>query len=383
MFRPVPTALLAAPLLALLTLVLAARDGGAQIQPAAAAVYTVPGIAVEATAETTDLARDSAFADGQRQAAAALFQRLGVGPTQVDPATLSDADLAGLVQGFQIDNERTSPGRYVAELTFRFRPEAVRAMLNSRGVAFNEATPAAVQPVVLLPVYRDGEGARLWGGANAWHAAWLENSSAAEAVSVIVPFGDLRDVGAINAEQAVAGDPQALQAINELYQADEAVVVVAEPHSWTLSVTLSRYGADMLPRTTVFSVPGDPSDPTVLRQAIEQTVARLLQDRGAASPAVASAAPPVPGGAMPPGVSGSSTLTLRVPLASRDDWFRTQQSLSRVTLVSGVRLLSLSVREVLVEVDYAGSQDQLRSALAGQGLVLEQGASGPELRPGF
>ena len=358
----------------------AARYADAQMQPADAAVYTIPGIAVEATADTTDLARDIAFSDGQRQAAAALFQRLGVAPAQLDPATLSDLDLAGLVQSFQIASERTSPGRYAADLTVRFRPDAVRSLLRSRGIVFTEAAPAAsTQLSVLLPVYRDADGARLWDPTNAWHEAWLGNASLAEAVPLVVPFGDLRDVQAIDAQRAIDGDTQALQAVNDLYEADETVVAIAEPQSWTLAVTLIRYGADMLPRTAVFSVPGDPSDPTVLRQAIEQSVARMLEDRSVAAASPAPATPPAPGTA-PQTFAGSATVTLRVPLASRDDWFRTRQGLSRVSLVSDVRLLSLTVREVMVELDYVGSPDDLRSALASQGLVLEEGAAGPELR---
>ena len=380
MIRPVRRARLVAPILVLLSLVTAARHTGAQVQPTDAAVYTIPGIVVEATADTTDLARDLAFSDGQRQAAASLFQRLGVAPTQLDPAALSDLDLAGLVQSFQIASERTTPGRYAADLTVRFRPEAVRSLLRSRGIVFSETAPAASSQLsVLLPVYRDADGTRLWDPTNAWHEAWLSNASLAEAVPLVVPFGDLRDVQAIDADRAIAGDSQALQTVNELYDADETVVAIAEPQSWTLAVTLTRYGADMLPRTAVFSVPGDPSDPTVLRQAIEQSVARMLEDRSAAAAGPALAPPSVPGTA-PQTFAGSATVTLRVPLASRDDWFRTRQGLSRVGLVSDVRLRSLTVREVLVELDYVGSPDDLRSALASQGLILEEGAAGPELR---
>ena len=367
---------------------------GVAAQTSGSELFLVEGVAVDATGDTTEIARNLAFTQGERQALATLLERLGVSAGQIDPQSLSEAELAGLVQSFQVVSERTSPGHYVGQLTYQFRPEAVRSMLQSNGIGFADTVS---RPVVVVPVYRDGADVRLWEGTNAWHQAWLEAPMAQGTVPMVVPYGDLQDVAAINQGQALAGDLAPLQEIAEVHQAGGTMVVLAEPQPQALSVTVSAQAVDWLPGRTVLTVDGDPTDPLVLQRAVAETIARVeghwqsatLTHSGVGTPSGAGlpATGPQPdgsatGSAVPasPAAQGGSELVVVVPIVRREDWFLIQQRIAQVPTVATARVVSLTIREATLRLSYSGTQEQLRLALAQYGLSLQSGPMGPELR---
>lgn len=348
-----------APLVALLAFVLGASPVAAQ----ATGVFTVSDVAVDVTGATASEARERAFAEGQRLALGRLLDRLGVDPSQLDPAGLSDAETARLIQGFQVDEESTSGGRYVATLTYDFRPEEVRRLLIGRAIGFAET---ASKPVVVVPVYRSDAGPRLWDSPNPWLEAWLDVSGDERLVPVIVPFGDLADVRDVSVEEALSGDRAALGAIAERYGAGGALVAVAEPRGDALAVTLNRYDAESGDAATALTV--EPAaDPSAQWAAAVAGSVAALEETWRARTRIQS--------------GERSTLALLVPLnGSGDRWFAIQSRLRRVPTLVAARVVSLSPQEAVVELDYVGSEQQFHLALAQQDLAIDQGFHAPQLR---
>ncbi len=385
-----------AALLLLVSLTFSIADVRAQQAPAEVdRIFTVTDIAVDETAETTALARERAFAVGQRAAVGQLYEHLGVGPEAPDPASLSDADLARITQGFQVQEERTAPGRYIAVLSFTFLPEEVRGLLRTSGVGFVDTVS---EPVLIVPVLRDGLATRLWDSPNPWLDAWLDYSDRGRLVPVAVPFGDVADVTDLSVDAALAGDRLAIRTIADRYGANDAAVVIAEPMATGLSVVVNRYSA--AGDTTVVLNADTAADASAGYADAVAAVADWLEDdwrnraRSVAAPATGPAvaptvdplAPPAaaPGVAAPasaplPAIGGTPVL---VRLNGQRDWIQIRDRLSRVPGLPGLTILSLSPTEAVIQLQ-AGSADQLRVALQQQGLTLTQGATGLELRRAF
>ncbi len=135
------------------------------------------------------------------------------------------AEIGDLVRDFAVNGEKTSAVRYLANLSVRFRPDDIRALLRSAGVPFAETMS---KPVVVLPLLKSGAALQLWEETNPWRQAWaaLDRDGL---VPFVVPVGDLEDVVAIDAERAQAGDRQALAAIADRYKAGSVIVATAEP----------------------------------------------------------------------------------------------------------------------------------------------------------
>src|SRR5215471_10612918 len=190
-------------------------------QTRSSSVYTVTDVAVDATAQSAVQAREIARADGERRAFRTLMERLTPKQDWSRLPKVTDSDLFALVQDFEVTSERSSTVRYLATLTFRFRAEPVRRLLRDRGIAFAE-TPS--KPLVVLPVFSAGNRAVLWEDPNPWRAAWGHQSAREGLVPVQVPAGDLAAVQAIDTQQALKRDKDALAAIGRRYENADVVV---------------------------------------------------------------------------------------------------------------------------------------------------------------
>ncbi|WP_439580349.1 hypothetical protein [Elioraea sp.] len=101
---------------------------GAVLPALARGGFVIRDVRVEASADTPIAARETAHREGFRLA----WQRLleAEAPDQVGRlATLPDAELDRLINGFEIEREHVTTSRYSAVMTVFFRPEPVRALL--------------------------------------------------------------------------------------------------------------------------------------------------------------------------------------------------------------------------------------------------------------
>ena len=109
-------------LLAAVIIIVYAAVSAAEIED----VFTVADIRVDEVAEggAAD-ARTIALAKGERRAFSELMRRLTVRGDHNRLPQLGSEAISGLVQDLSIANEKNSRVRYLADLTYRFKPGAV------------------------------------------------------------------------------------------------------------------------------------------------------------------------------------------------------------------------------------------------------------------
>ena len=346
---------------------LSAGFAGTPAAQMAAEPFTVTGVAVDVSAATTSAARDLAFDEGARIAFGRLVEGFA-GPTAAaDVATMQADEIGVLIQAFEVEEERTSPGRYRATLTYIFREDSVRAMLGPDVVPATDPAIASrpAPPVLILPVFSGAEGTRLWDSPNPWHEAWLDYDGSRSTVPIIVPFGDLADVGDVDVERALAGDTEALAAIRDRYGAASTVVAVAEPGDTRVTLRLERYGAMQDLGITTINMANEQSLSGALWAAVGRVADQLATDWRTVSTAP---------------VGPTHALTVRIPLEGNRAWFRIRSRLNAIPALVDADVASLSPREAVVELAYRGEEGDFLTALRRQGLVLSEGALAPELR---
>ena len=358
-------------------LLLLACAGGAAAQQSQNNRFVVSDVEVDVSAERTTDARDRAFAEGQRIALGRLVAELTNLPGPFDTSTLTDDQIAGMVQGFQVDSESVSAGRYRASLTYVFQQGPVRQLIEQAALTYAPPTgprPSdqpvdrrviASGPVLILPVVRFDGSDRLWDSPNPWLDAWLNYDGVSGGPEIVVPFGDLADVSDITAEGAVAGDRPSLLRIADRYGVDEALVAVAEVSGGGLAVILTRHGPYGEIPPVLVTVDGDGAAPPYA-QAVDRVAAVI----GDLAPGVSAEVPSGP----------SNSIAVLVPLRVEADWFQIVRRLRSVPRVDSTDVVSMSATEVIIEITYVGSEDDLRVALSQQGLTLAQGSEALELR---
>lgn len=367
--RPPVLQMLLLLLLALASLA-CARPASAQV-PAGAGddLYTVSGVSVTATADSATAARDKAVAEGHVNAYRRLVERLAV-KGDVDRAPPLDANgVAGLLRGFEVQEEKRSDVRYTATLRFLFRPDAVRRLLGDAGIGFAESRG---QPRLVLPVFRTAGGSvLLWEEDNAWRTAWETVAGGDGLIPLMVPLADLADMRDITAEQALAPDDRRLRAIAERYGAAGTIVLLAQLDKagagQAVQVSSAWYGGSAPEKTVVTSVAGKPDEPVdeLMRRAAT-TVRSEIQ-------AAWKEDNSLPGGR-------ESELVVSVPIAGFGDWLSVRRRLGEVAIVRSNEVMSMSRTAVVLRLRYAGDEARLGQALARAGLGLQQGADGWTLR---
>jgi hypothetical protein len=146
----------------------------------AAEPYVVSGVPVDVTAADSATARDQAIVEGQRKAFSMLMEQLvGVdkAPTIQTP---NDAQLAGMVQDFEVESERLSSVRYIGVMTYRFDAASIDAIIGK---------PADGTPDVTIGATPSGP---------------------TQTLSVIVPIASLRDW--VEVQRRLSGIPSVQRA---------------------------------------------------------------------------------------------------------------------------------------------------------------------------
>ena len=351
--------------LALLVLGVAALPGRAAEDDQ----YSVT-VKVDATQDTVGKAREAARLDGQRRALQTLADRLSGGATAAKLPKLDDKAITDIVGSFEVANERMSAVRYVADYTFHFRPDEVDRVLQKAGIGVaGEAGAAPGKPLVVLPVYQSGAAAVLWDDPNPWREAWAQRppgtNAGTGAVQFAVPLGDAADIAVIDAAKARAGDAAALAKIAQQNGGDEAIVVLAALRGTAdrpggLEVTVRRYRG------------GQPVDVHADSLSMNPGEARDAFYRRA----VAAIAADIEGGWKKGPASGydqQGSLTAVMPITGLDDWIRVRERLAALPAIRKVALVTLTLQEATIEIEYLGSVDQLKTSLGEAHLDLVRG----------
>jgi hypothetical protein len=320
-------------------------------------------VKVDATAENAAAARTLARHDGQQRALMEVIEHLTGSTDQPKLPKLDDKAIRGMVDSFEVSDEKMSAVRYLANYTFHFRAAKVRQLLRSADISIS-SSPG--KPVVVVPVFRDGDKSVLWDDPNPWREAWAQLPAASGPTRLSVPLGGLADVSAIDATQARSGDAQALTAVAQGNDADEALVAAATAQRQgdklsSLDISLKRYRLGQLTNSQTTSVTINPGE----------------GESDFMNRAVAVVAADIEHG-IPPSSNKEASLDAIVPIASLGDWVAMQQRLAAVPGIHKVDLLSLSRQQAKIEIKYVGSPDQLKSSLAEADLDL--GGGDPEWR---
>jgi len=345
----------------------------AWLAPPAAAVevFTIADVAVAAEGATAEQARTLALEQGQVEAFRRLLQRLVAAEDLPGAPALTPVEVQPLIASFEVAGESIKAQSYAGRITFRFEPEAVRSLLAARGLRFTEAQS---RPVVVVPVLGDGAEARLWDDPNPWRLAWADHWTEQGLVTLVVPLGELQDIAAADAPEALAGDEQALGALGAPYGAGGVLVVQALPSgdaaagNAALAIKGRSFGATPLESFSLELAQQAGEDEAALyARAVAAVVTRVEDDWKRANAIY---------------YGTQSNLPLVVHIGALQDWLLTKRVLDDSPLVISTAVLGLSQTRADIVVVHRGTVDQLQRALAQHDLVLQQGLEGWELRIG-
>jgi hypothetical protein len=307
-------------------------------------LFTVSDIHVDVVGKSSTEAYTNAIAEGRPRAFQILFRRLTQQKDWARQPVLDAAGLQRISRGYDVANERRSTTRYVADVTYRFNPDAVARLLRSANIAFTQGGASRILVVPMAPNVTGGAWAQALGAPNVQQNAL---------VPFILPTSD--DLRALAALTLDGGDWSDVAAAAGRVRATEVALVQASYAGGKVTVTVKRLSANQ------------PSQ----RVSVDITAPQTL---GNAYPAAAIAASSAIDDlwksrtTIDPSQRGRITADMRI--ASLQQWAEVQNALSAVQLVTGVTLVAMDTGYARLQIAYMGSADQLREALTSARLSL-------------
>jgi hypothetical protein len=350
-WRSVQVGLLVAVLVAATTTVARAQAPG---------VFEVKGVAVDVTAKTAAQARERALAEGEGVAFRRLLERLTLRADHPRLPKPNSREISFYIKDFAVADEKTSPVRYLARLSYRFQAGLIRRLLTDSDLPFAE-TPS--KPVMVLPVYQAAGALLLWDDPNPWREAWKAVPPLDGLVPLALPLSDLADIAAIGAEQAVKGDARRLNAVATRYGAGDVIVAHATLGISTrlgrpeLEVFVTRYGTALQEQTIVKSflaAEGEGVDSLLGRAAVE--LARQVEDNWKKDNLLE--------------FETSAVAAAKVPIQRLQDWLEVRKRLSGIAVVDRVDMILISLDEVRINIHYFGAAEQLVLAFEQADLLM-------------
>jgi len=324
-------------------------------------MYTVQNVKVDVKAGSAVAAEQKAMQVARSTAFKMLVERLVPEDSRGGLDQISADKLEDLIDSFEVNSQKNSNVRYVANMTFYFDGSAVQKYLTNHTTT---VVQDAKQPVVIVPVFIDQGGINLWGEQNPWLEAWSKREKFSAVTPIVVPLGDLKDVATVDGKQVVAGEVSGLHELARRYGGSGVVVATMRrdssnpmsPMTFEASMVGLEGGAEPLSQTRQSTNQGSP----ILQfdQAIDQIVKQLEGQAREETKVV--------------NINAENQMLARIPLENHLSWSKIQQSLKSSGEIKQLVVKGVSRRQATVLLTYRGSTATLESALGARGLQLEQ-----------
>ena len=334
-----------------------------------AETFTIKNVSVDATAASAAQARDIAIADGERAALTRLFDSMVLKSESAFLPSLDASQIAALVDGISVSDERVSRTRYLARLTVYFKAEEIRSLLQRAGIAFSETIS---KPVLIMPVLQTAGFATLWDNPNPWLAGWQSYDQSDSHAPFILPKGDAEEAASLSASDVITGNPDTVAKLEKAYGVTDIYLAYADLHpdaygaEEELRVVIMRFGENpaVLGDDILHPDPGLPPEQRVtamLDTAVAEAVSEMQEAWKRQTQVIFGA---------------EVSLSAVVPVTTLADWVRVKQKLERSPVVRAIDVESMTVHETRIAIKYLGNTQQLALALAQSDLQLEQSPAG-------
>ncbi|TVQ82366.1 MAG: DUF2066 domain-containing protein [Micavibrio sp.] len=352
-------------------------------------VFTVSGVSVDVTADNAAAARNTALQRAQKEAFSLLAARL-IPDTSRRTALLAaveDNEISALIESFEINHEALSNVRYLATLTFYFKPREVENYFSARGQ--RNLVMQMPDTMLVLPVMRYSDleiGSVIWEDNNLWLDAWRDRDLRHSFVPVKLPPGDETDRRLAAADSIVRHRRDAVDRLMQHHRATDAVIAIFEMEDALLQYALLHlYVPDSLNDTmrhvqtiNLENVLGE--DNGIFQDGIDKTLSYLeirWQDRQRerTQPDV-SGYPFSDNGYGYADDAEDMPLVADVAFANMREWLEIQKRLNDAPAVRNTEVVSLGRGSARVKIDYRGSPEQLRRTLSQAGLDMAVPVSG-------
>ena len=259
-----------------------------------------------------------------------------------------------------IIEEKNLEKRYIARLDFCFDAERMRMAMQNAGLQWAELQSP---PILLLPVWKDPDGASAWLKNNRWIAGWQDAVDHYQGlVSLRRLPHSLTHERRFRGADLLAGNPIKLAAAGNIAKAEQVLVVAAtldyEGSKRVVEVEVRLFDKTGQPIATILSQSDillSKTDSKPL-DSIRQTILGQIEGSWHSANLINS--------------STAGYLLVDVPVTSVKQWSDRLTALRQVAVIKDVSIRTLNTSSGSVLLELVGSREALQNALASHDLAL-------------
>ena len=259
-----------------------------------------------------------------------------------------------------IIEEKNLEKRYIARLDFCFDAERMRKAMRNADLRWAELQSP---PILLLPVWKDPDGASAWLKNNSWITGWQDAVDDYQGlVSLRRLPHSLTHERRFRGSDLLAGDPIKLAAAARIAEAEQVLVVAAtldyKGNKRIVDVKVRLFDKTGQPITTILSQSDIILGKAVIKplDAVRQTILGRIEGSWHSANLINSGA--------------AGYLLVDVPVTSVKQWSDRLAALHQVAVITNVSIRTLDSKGGSVLLTLVGSREALQNALASHDLAL-------------
>lgn len=319
---------------------------------AKANLYTADMISVSAEANSAVEARDLALNHAVSEAFPMMMQRVALSDTSHVQAT--PAEMSALVQGVSIANEKTTPTKYMADVTVQFKPKEVQDFFNRHGVLYITKEPPKY---LFIPIFIEGNKAVIFDEQSPLYQAMKKGISGGSIYEFVTPLGDEEDIKTVTLDMLNSGDLTDLNALLIRYRTDYALPVRVTKTGNIYKVQAKSYPQNTSGADVLFAVSSNAANiPAVMTQILKKTAGELEKKWRQNQTAL---------------TDQRGEMTVIIPINGLSEWVAIEKQIKSLPFLDKVKVQALHKKQVFLRITYADTLDNIVRKMDKAGFSLK------------
>jgi Uncharacterized protein conserved in bacteria (DUF2066) len=184
-------------------------------------------VTAKATKQSAEEAKAQVLNDSQRTAFYMALEKTAPKQARDLYRKLRGSPLSRFIASFTIGREVQKAGYYEADVTYRFDRSALMGLVGEdQGLNADAGVPTG-NGLLIIPPYDPGEKLVLFEPQNLWRAILNKVALEVGQGTLVMPFGDEKDIAILSDETVLSGDPKTLAALARRYGTRNVVIAFA------------------------------------------------------------------------------------------------------------------------------------------------------------
>ena len=344
-----------------LAICLALSTSLVQAETCTSPAFAVNGLQLDTTAVDGTLARKRALSQATADAFAIIKRRLLL-PAQPAADQLDELAFADFIDFIHIESETALAQRYIAEIDICFDPVRLRDQFIKSGLLWSELFSS---PVLLLPVWQDPSGIRVWTRNVAWLDVWRQMDAQDDQLlrfTILTPDLALErrlpperirnyDSSILALSAAAAGAQQIAVLFAGLEYTGDVPKLIMKADLFDVDgkflSEISAVETDMNGRTNM------PEAFSYFREDFITTLSGIWQQKNLYT------------------LEDRADIHVVLPVSNLESWYRLRTLLSELPIVQSLSVVKLTSSSGLLKLSLSGSVEALQMAVRSIGYRLE------------